>query len=185
MIKKTEIERMSYNRERMWYINTPKGRADNDGYAAPFPLWWKKHGLKGVGYLIGEQHPQGWWINDKLTREYPEVIGTFSVDTKQADTVLDISTTALPKIVDFIFCMAVLEHLYDPLSAVRNLSDALKPGGLLCISVPGQGFKQHRRPVDCYRFLEDAVIAFGIIGKVHLLDYTPNRHEWCAIYRKL
>jgi SAM-dependent methyltransferase len=185
MLKETVIEKMKFNPDRIWWINTPEGRKDNNGYAAPFPLWWARHDLQGVGYLIGEQHPQGWWINDKLCREFPKVIGTFSVDTQQADKVLDISTTVLPDIVNFIFCMAVLEHLYDPMSAIKNMSASLKPGGLLCISVPGQGFKQHRRPVDCYRFLEDSVRAFAHIGKLHLLDYTPNLHEWCSIYRKL
>jgi SAM-dependent methyltransferase len=185
MLRETEVGQMKYNPERTWWINTPEGRKDNNGYSAPFPLWWKIHGLKGLGYLIGEQHPQGWWIINKLCREYPEVISAFSVDVQQADMIFDISIDSLPDKVDFVFCMAVLEHVYDPLTAVRNMSASLKPGGLLCISVPGQGFKQHRRPIDCYRFLEDAITAFAVVGDVHLLDYTACGKEWCAIYRKL
>jgi SAM-dependent methyltransferase len=174
---------MKYNSERVWWINTPEGRPDNNGYSAPFPLWWTKYDLQGWGYLIGEQHPQGEWIDRKLKKEYPKIKHAHSVDIRQADIVMDVSIKPLPGNVDFIFCMAVLEHVYDPLMVVRHMGQALNRGGLLCISVPGNGFKQHRRPIDCYRFLEDSLAAFGIIGKVHLLDYAQER-EWCAIYRK-
>lgn len=182
MIKHTVMNEMKYDPDHIWWINTPEGRADNNGYSAPFPLWWTMYDLKGWGYLIGEQHPQGEWVNRKLQKEYP-VKYAHSVDIVRADIVLDVSEEMLPGKVDFIFCMAVLEHVYDPLMVVRNMGEALNPGGLLCISVPGQGFKQHRRPIDCYRFLEDSLTAFAKIGKVQLLDYTPLK-EWCAIYRK-
>ena len=175
---------MKYDPDRIWWINTPEGRNDNNGYSAPFPLWWTMWDLRGFGYLIGEQHPQGEWINRKLQAEYPKVNYAKSVDVRQADINLDISVSKLPEKVNFIFCMAVLEHVYDPLTAIRNMTSALFPGGLLCISVPGQGFKQHRRPIDCYRFLEDAMMAFAKVGKVKLIDYTPIK-EWCAIYMKL
>ena len=184
MLKETEMLKMKYNLDRVWWINTPEGRKDNNGYSAPFPLWWVRYDLQGWGYLIGEQHPQGEWINRKLQAEMPKVYYADSVDVRQADILLDISTEYLPKMVNFIFCMAVLEHVYDPLSAIRHMTAALYPGGLLCVSVPGQGFKQHRRPIDCYRFLEDSMMAFSKVGGVQLLDYTPAGKEWCAIYRK-
>jgi len=174
---------MKYNSERVWWINTPKGRSDNNGYSAPFPLWWTKYDLQGYGYLIGEPDPQGEWINKKLQKEYPKVKHAHSVDIKDAEIVLDIAINPLPGRVDFVFCMAVLEHVYDPINAVRHMGDALKQGGLLCISVLGNGFKQHRRPVDCFRFLEDSLDAFAIAGCVNLLDYAQER-EWCAIYRR-
>jgi len=183
-MKKTILEELEFDPENIWYINTPDGRADNNGYAAPFPIWWKTHDLNGWGYLIGEQHPQGQWINKKLQKWY-EVKYAHSVDLNNADIVLDISKDMLPEPLDFIFCMAVLEHLYDPLAAIRNMSKGLTAGGLLSISVPANGFKQHRRPIDCYRFMEDAMYAFAKVGNIMLLDYTSCQKEWCAIYRKL
>lgn len=182
-MKHTILNAVRYEPNRIWWINTPEGRADNNGYSAPFPLWWSIWDLQGWGYLIGEQHPQGKWINKKLQKEYPKVKYAHSVDIRQADIILDVSVNPLPGEVDFIFCMAVLEHVYDPLTVVRHMGEALNPGGLLCISVPGNGFKQHKRPVDCYRFLEDALTAFAKVGNVQLIDYAQEK-EWCAIYRR-
>lgn len=177
---KNEIE---YDPEDVWYINTPEGRRDNNGYAAPFPIWWRKYSLQGTGYFIGEQRPQVEWINKKLKRYFPDVKSGLGVDIENSDINFDIQFGSLDH-VDFIFCMAVLEHVYDPIMVLRNLVNSLRHGGLLCVSVPSQGFKQHRRPVDCYRFLEDAMGAFAACTMTQLLDYALCVNEWCAIYRK-
>lgn len=183
MWKKTIKGQLPFNEENIWYINTPQGRRDNNGYSAPFPIWWRQWEIKGFGFLIGETEIQAEWINKKLQKEFPQVVYGHSVDLTNAEYNLDITKERLPLKVDWIFCMAVLEHTYDPLSGVRNMCQALKRGGLLCISVPGNGFKQHRRPIDCYRFLEDSLTAFAKVGGVQLLDYA-QANEWCGIYRK-
>lgn len=184
MIKRTEILKRKYNPDRIWVINPLQGRQDNVGYSAPFPIWWIFLKLRGVGYIIGEDQMQGDFIKDKLKADFPgRIISLESVNLENADVNLDITTTKLPKQVNFIFCMAVLEHTIDPGSAIRNMSRALTKEGYLFISVPGQKFKQHRRPIDCYRFLEDAMFAFAQIGNLKLVDYTKTV-EWCAVYQK-
>jgi len=154
MMKYTTIHGMEYDQDKVWLINPPEGRKDNSGYSAPFPLWWNLFDLNGCGYIIGESKIQSQWISKKLQKEY-NTDNILSVDVINSDIKLDITKENLPNKVDFIFCMAVLEHVVDPGSAIRNMASALNPGGLLCISVPNNGFKQHRRPIDCYRFLED------------------------------
>lgn len=181
-MKQTKILNIDYDPDDVWYINTPQGRLDNNGYSAPFPLWWSKFNLHGDGYLIGETKLQGEWIAKKLRSEYP-IDRVRSVDKMIADVNMDITKSLLPGPADFIFCMAVLEHVNDPGSAIKYMSTALRNNGLLFISVPGNGFKQHRRPIDCYRFLEDSMRAFADIGNLDLLDYA-HLVEWCAIYKK-
>lgn len=186
MIEKTKILGMSYNRTKFWAIDPVKSRfkRGNVGYAAPFPLWWKKFGLKGTGYAIGEHKDFGTFIEQKLKLHH-QIISVESVDfEREADVNIDISKEFLPKQVNFIFCMATLEHVVDISFTIRNMSKALTKDGLLCISVPNNKFKQHRFPIDCYRFLEDAMEAFAVLGNLKLLDYTLCLHEWCSIYKK-
>ena len=60
-----------------------------------------------------------------------------------------------PRAFDLVLCLETLEH--DPafwltLQAIRGV---VKHGGLVCISVPGNGFPEHHNP-DHWRFLPDA-----------------------------
>lgn len=184
MIQKTSILGIKYDPEVRWVIDPPEGREGNTGYAPPFPKWWHHFSIKGAGLTIGENKIQGNFIRDKLKTNYKHILSLETVDLKDADYCIDITKNMIPKQVNFIFCMAVLEHVVDVSSAIRSMSHALTYNGLLCISVPGQKFKRHRYPIDCYRFLEDAMYAFAEIGNLKLLDYTWCHPEWCAIYTR-
>ena len=54
---------------------------------------------------------------------------------------------------DMIFCLEVLEHVYEPFKAVSELFRLLDTGGLLFISVP-MFFEIHVPYPDCWRFTE-------------------------------
>jgi hypothetical protein len=43
---------------------------------------------------------------------------------------------------------------------MEEMTRVLKKEGLMCLIVP-HGFKEHRFPVDCYRFLSDGMIALS------------------------
>lgn len=57
---------------------------------------------------------------------------------------------------DTIVCCETLEHCPRPWAVVAQMRDLLKPGGRLWVSTPTFGFPEHRFPLDCYRFGEDA-----------------------------
>jgi len=179
---------LEFNPLDVWEINPPERRKDNKGYSAPFPVWWRHYGLKGDGFIVGENKIQGDFINKKLKEEFPEVKRGYSIDLINSEFNVDLSqkfmipfSTIKP---DWIFCMAVLEHTLDPMRVVRHLAKILYFDGLLCLSFPNNGFKQHRRPYDCFRFLEDFITeAIPRVGELKLLDYVFCV-EWCAIYRK-
>ena len=65
-----------------------------------------------------------------------------------------------PRLFDTIISGQALEHDGMFWLTLRNMAAALRPGGHMCIIVPGM-FKVHRFPVDCYRFNPDAMYAFG------------------------
>lgn len=54
---------------------------------------------------------------------------------------------------DFILCTEVLEHTYNPFSAVDELYRVLKNNGYLFVSVPFN-FRIHGPLPDCWRFTE-------------------------------
>ena len=174
---------LEYNDQKFWTIDPTGGRKDNPGYSAPFPIWWKTFGLNGSGYAIGENKEQRKFIEAKLKQEYSvDKILSVNID-KSGDVKSDITKERLAPM-DFIFCMAVLEHVVDFSPALKNMGDSLYLDGYLFLSVPVNGFKQHRRPIDCYRFLADAIKAFGDISRTTLLDFTQCGWEWCAVYVK-
>lgn len=58
-------------------------------------------------------------------------------DTKKIDIVCDITNIPQPdKSFDVILCSEVFEHLPDPLSALKEFSRLLKPGGILIVTAP-------------------------------------------------
>lgn len=55
---------------------------------------------------------------------------------------------------DALLILNVLEHVYDPVSALTNASRLLRPGGA-CVVVSPTVWPLHRFPVDCWRPLPD------------------------------
>jgi SAM-dependent methyltransferase len=41
-------------------------------------------------------------------------------------------------------CIEVMEHLFDPLQAAREIHRVMKPGGILIVTVPNFGYHPHR-----------------------------------------
>lgn len=57
---------------------------------------------------------------------------------------------------DLVLCLEVIEH--DPAFwlTLHGIREVLKPGGIVCLSAPGNGFPEHQHPKDYWRFLPDA-----------------------------
>ena len=59
---------------------------------------------------------------------------------------------------DLVICTEVLEHTLQPFNAVAEIWRMLKPGGLLCMTVPFN-FRIHGPLPDCWRFTEHGLRA--------------------------
>lgn len=66
-------------------------------------------------------------IDDKWN---PDFVSDLNTLTNEADTKIRMGQF------DIVFCIEVLEHCWDPVQAVKNLSYMLKPGGDIYISTP-------------------------------------------------
>jgi len=74
---------------------------------------------------------------------------------------------------DIVISGNVLEHVEFPWRTFSEMTRVLKPGGLLCIIVPN-GFREHRYPVDCWRFFTDGVIALARWTNLEILHAHTN-----------
>lgn len=68
----------------------------------------------------------------------------------------DLTSVFVDDVFDVIVCCEMLEHCVRPWVAVEQMRSLLAPGGLLWVTTPTFGFPEHRYPVDCYRYGEDA-----------------------------
>lgn len=82
----------------------------------------------------------------------PNVVTVDFVAGPDVDIVGDIHALPIPdSSYDCVFCTGTLEHVRDPVTAVRELYRILKPGGIVHVDVPFiQGY--HADPTDYWRF---------------------------------
>ncbi len=75
--------------------------------------------------------------HDGLAQHYPELAGQIAPVDLLADAV---ELPVRPASLDFLIASHVLEHLPQPLSALRAWYDAIAPGGVLLLKVPDKRF---------------------------------------------
>jgi len=85
---------------------------------------------------------------------------------------------------DCVSCLETIEHVYDPVAFTADLKKLLKPGGLLILCTPGNGFATHRFPVDCWRLLPDVVTwLLNDLKDVSVLETSPGTNA-AEVYAK-
>lgn len=83
---------------------------------------------------------------DYLTdRSQPDVVGS-ATDIPLGDASFDT-----------VVCTEVLEHVPDPLKALREMHRVLKPGGYLILSAP-MYWPRHEMPYDFFRYPYDGIL---------------------------
>lgn len=61
---------------------------------------------------------------------------------------------------DIVISGQALEHIEFFWVTMSEMTRVLKKDGLLCLIAPN-GFREHRYPIDCYRFFSDGMIALA------------------------
>lgn len=61
---------------------------------------------------------------------------------------------------DYVISGNAFEHIEYPWLTIKEIARVLKPGGFICILAPF-AHKEHRYPVDCYRYFSDGFIALA------------------------
>lgn len=155
----------------------------SQGYHGLLKKWFDHFGLQGMGLVIGESGEFGEAVKAAFRSEYN--VETYSVDLSNADIIWDITKPLdTEKKYDWIVCQAVLEHVKDPVAAVRNMGNILKRGGRLYIHTHGPGFPAHAGPIDCYRFFRDALVAMAEVANLEIDDMLWTNLHCFAVYRR-
>lgn len=74
---------------------------------------------------------------------------------------------------DVVISGQAFEHIECFWLTMSEMVRVLKPEGLICIIAP-RGFKEHRHPVDCWRFLTDGMRSLAKINGLQVLHCSTN-----------
>lgn len=90
-----------------------------------------------------------------------------------------------PGAFDVVISGQCAEHVPDIYAWARQISRAVRPGGMVCVIAPWR-WKQHRYPVDCWRILPDGMrFLLGEVAGLTVLEATINPEGDCrGIARK-
>lgn len=149
-----------------------------------FAEWWDIFPLEGKGLLVGENYKDnGTEMKGFFHKVSGKVTEVLLSDISNSDENWDITQpySGYKENFEFnwIICQAVLEHVKDPVAAVRNLVEVLTWDGFLYIHSHGPEFGEHRHPIDCYRFLRDGVIALAdLSGGARIVDMLYTKQHW-------
>ena len=144
-------------------------------YHTLLKIWWDHFGLRGKVLVIGEPGEAGKYVKQVLKKDFPLIEDIYSVDLDGADIVWDITKPLnSERKFDWIIFQATLEHVTDPVAAMVNLGNQLMENGLLYVHSVGPEFPIHRHPLDCYRFLLDALDAFARLANLKWLTITTQ-----------
>ncbi len=75
--------------------------------------------------------------------------------------------------VDVLVSGQVLEHVAFPWVVMTEYARVVRPGGLVCIIVPGSG-PEHSYPIDCYRYLPEGLTALAMWGGLSVVDVAQS-----------
>ena len=137
------------------------------------------HGLMVyfAAQAAGSAHMEAWDVSAVSLRETRSALDTLGVTKSVALTETDILSTAVPaRNFDLIVISEVLEHLEDPVTALRFLANVLAPGGRIFVNVP----LNSPSPDHIYLFsspeeVRDAVAAAGLRIEREELFATQGR----------
>jgi SAM-dependent methyltransferase len=88
----------------------------------------------GRGDLLAGAAAVGWKVHGvEMTATFVDPACPAEIEIGRLE-----SAALLGRTYDFVLLAAILEHVYDPMSCLRQVYGALKPGGVLFIDVPNE-----------------------------------------------
>jgi SAM-dependent methyltransferase len=153
--------------------------------------WWEIHGLGVRCLLVSETRAvarvfQGSWPG---TRFVTTDLHVELQSQPECDFVWDLCSTAPPdghrEAFSSVICQATLEHVLDPVQALRNLAGVLHPGGMLYVQTHTSAYPYHGYPRDHLRYFPDWFQDVGdLLGTLSLVELLCVDGHAFAAYRR-
>ena len=159
------------------------------GYHGLLKQWWDYYGKNKQKWLLLSENNT---VKKEFQNQYPDVIFKTSdfypemnSDCDYAYNVCDSSTFTGDESYDIIISQAMFEHLYDPVSDLKNITNMLSDGGYLLLHTVVPGFKYHQFPRDYFRFYPDWFIdAEKFIKNIRVKELCVIGHHIFVVYQK-
>jgi hypothetical protein len=152
--------------------------------------WWETHGLGEKCLLVSETNA----VAEIFSERYPDttfVTTDYFVDLQPnptCDVVWDLCSSSVPAAVtgvQSIVCQATFEHIQDPVQAMKNLSAALEPDGMLYLQTHTPAYHYHGWPRDYLRYFPDWFSDIcATVGDISLQELLCVDGHAFAAYRK-
>lgn len=159
----------------------------SSGYHGILKQWWESNLFDNCNILLISENN-----NVKLTFKNEYKTANFKTldyyDNMGED--IDIKKNLCEEWKDFekfdkIICQATFEHLYNPVVALKNLSNSLNKDGEIYIHTHVPGFEYHQYPRDYFRFYPDWFIdAENFIKNISLKELCIINFHIFALYKR-
>ena len=140
--------------------------------------------LKPTMEIFKKNYPQ--WKFENIDY-YPELDHSSASDCDIFGNLCETKNPLTGNKYSLIINQATLEHLYDPVTAMRNLIESLSSGGIIVTHTHPPAMPYHSYPRDYFRFMKDWWYDLPkYIPKVELLEFYmhENLHVFTC-YRKI
>lgn len=159
----------------------------SQGYHGLLAQWWEAYDVPNPDVLLVSE-------NNNVKKHFNTVYPSWKITTsdyfdnmgEEVDLKLNLCEPwSTYNSYDKIINQATFEHLYDPITALKNLAKSLKLNGEMYLHTVVPGFVYHQVPRDYFRFYPDWFIdAEQFVGKIKLKELYVAKTHIFVLYKR-
>jgi len=157
------------------------------GYHGILSQWWEYYAADSVDWLlVSETNTAKQQFQDRYPGKKFTTVDYYAEDIDLRLNLCSSWSSEFSELFNSIVCQATFEHLYDPVTALSNLTRSLKPNGYLFLHTVIPGFVYHQCPEDYFRFYPDWFYAAErFIGNIQVIEMVVVNNHIFVVYQKI